>query len=50
MDPELASPVTYGLVVKTMFMEDYLTRLRVIAKEEENISLPTSRLGLIDSG
>ena len=35
VDPELASTVTYGLLVKTMFMEDDLTRLRVIAKEEE---------------
>ena len=33
-DPELASTVTYGLTVKTVFMEDNLTRLRVIAKED----------------
>ena len=32
--PELASTVTYGLIVKTVFMEDNLTRLRGIAKEE----------------
>ena len=35
MDPELASTVTYGLIVKTVFMEDNLTRLRGITKEEE---------------
>ena len=33
VDPKLASTVTYGLTVKTMFMEDKLTRLRGIAKE-----------------
>ena len=35
VDPELASTVTYGLTVKIMFMEDNLTQLRMIAKEEE---------------
>ena len=35
VDPELASTVTYGLTVETVFMEDNLTRLQVIAKEEE---------------
>ena len=34
VDPELASMVTYGLAVKTVFMEDNLTRLRGIAKVE----------------
>ena len=35
VDPELASTVTYGLIVKTVFMKDNLSQLRVIAKEEE---------------
>ena len=38
VDPELASTVTYGLTVKTMFVEDNLTQLRVITKEEEDMT------------
>ena len=33
VDQELASTVTYGLTVKTMFTEDNLIRLRGIIKE-----------------
>ena len=34
VDPDLASTVTYGLTVKTVFMEYNLIRVRVIVKEE----------------
>ena len=50
MDPELASTVTYGLIVKTMFMEDNLTRLRVIAKEEDTYPASAAQVANLFTG